>query len=150
MWAQDATKYRPMMGRCNFLWSRSTRPALAANQASRWMAKPCYNDMEKVIRIAKYLNGGHRRLQHRFPFGPDNGMIYALSGSAWVGSPRTCRTTSGGVLCVGSCTINHRSSTQSHRFFFGRGWAIRRHTSCHRSEGPEVALSRGWTLRPQS
>lgn len=113
MKAKGTTKYRAMVARCNFL-PGSDHPDLqfAAMEASRRMSKPCYDDMDKVIRIANYLNGEHHRLVQILPFGRDDGVRHAWSGLDWAGCRRTRKSTSGGVLRVGSCTIKHWSSTQ--------------------------------------
>lgn len=71
MWLPPACRendgiFKAMLARCNFVGSN--RPALqdAAKEVSRSMAAPHCKDLDKVVRIAKYLNGEHRRLGEQF------------------------------------------------------------------------------------
>lgn len=76
------------------------------------MAAPCIGDRAKALRIAKYLNRECRRVVYMSPFGGDDVVIHAHSDSDWAGCLKTPRSTSGGVLLIGQCTINHRPPTQ--------------------------------------
>lgn len=88
MWAQGAAKYRAMVEQCNFLGADRPGVQFAPKEASRWMARLCYNDMEKVVTLAKYLNSDRHRWVP-FPFGADNCRIHSFSDSDWVGCLRT-------------------------------------------------------------
>lgn len=89
MSVEDATGYRAMVARCNFLGSDRPDLQFAAKEASRWAA-----------RLAKYLTCENNGLLHLFPVGAGDGIIHAFSDSGWAGCLRTCRSTSGGVQCI--------------------------------------------------
>ena len=63
---EEATRYRAMVARCNFLGCDRPDIQYAAKEASRWMSSPCRGDMERIARIGKYLNGGFRRVVQIF------------------------------------------------------------------------------------
>lgn len=65
----DATRYRAVAARCNFLGCDGPDVQYAAKEASRWMAKRCQDDHEHITRIGKYLNCGARRMELNIPLG---------------------------------------------------------------------------------
>lgn len=133
MRAEGATKYRAIVACCNLLGSDRPDLLFAGKEASRWMAKPCYNKMEKAGRIAKCPNGDHHRLLQLFPPRPDHGIIHVFSDCAWAGCLRTLSII-GGVLCEESCAINNSDRP---RALIRRGCALRGRTRFQRGGGPE-------------
>lgn len=95
-------------GSVQMLGRRSSRFASRSKQRS--MVAPRLGDIDKVVRIAKHFSGGYGRFVQRFPFGRDDGSILAFSDSDWAGRAMTQKTTSGGVLVIGQCTIKHWSA----------------------------------------
>lgn len=62
----EATRFRAMVVRCNFLGSDRPDVQIAATGASRSMAAPHKGDREKVVRISKPVNREYRRIVHVF------------------------------------------------------------------------------------
>lgn len=53
MSVEEATRYSAIVARGNLLVSDRPDLRFTAKAASRWMARPCYDDLEKVAGIAK-------------------------------------------------------------------------------------------------
>lgn len=85
MTIEDATKFRAMVARCNLLGSDRPDLQFVTEEAPRSMAKPHMGGMDKVTRMAKYMNGDCSRIVHDFPLGRDGGIIHARSASDWNG-----------------------------------------------------------------
>lgn len=108
MSAEETTMYRAMAARCNFLGHN--RPDIQDTvQECKERRDGC--DYEEVVRIGMSPNGGYHRPEV-LGFGKGYGLINTYSNSDWVGCLRVRRSTSGEVLCIGSCMIKQRTSTQ--------------------------------------
>ena len=88
------------------------RPDLqyAAKDMAKHMANPCSLDWIKVKRVGKYLVGAPRYVQ-QYLWQEFNARIDAYTGSDWAGDRVTRKSTSGGVLMMGSPLLKLWSST---------------------------------------
>lgn len=106
--SEDATRFRAMFPLCNFLGSDGPGLQLATKRASLSMAAPHAGDTGKVERMAKNLNSERRRIART----GDDGVSHAFVDSDWASCLRIRRSTSGGVLLIGQCTVKHWPATQ--------------------------------------
>lgn len=75
------------------------------------MAKPCYEDLEKAIRITAYLNGENRGLQECSVRGRRrHASCVRRLPLSWVSSDMP--STGDGLLCLRACAAKHWPSTQ--------------------------------------
>ena len=108
---EDVTKYRALAARCNFMGQDRPDVQFAAKESSRRMSNPQWSDMERLMRIGKYLNNNCVAYQ-LFKWGDHDGTIHAYSDADWAGCHRTRKSTSGGLLSLGRSTVKHWSSPQ--------------------------------------
>ncbi len=75
------------------------------------MAKPTVGDRRKMKRLARYLVG-RPRVVTKYDFQDKVEQVDGFTDSDWAGCRRTAKSTSGGVLRIGSHYIKSWSSTQ--------------------------------------
>ena len=75
------------------------------------MAKPMAADWDKLKRIGKYLVG-KPRLIRRFVWQSQLGMVTTYSDSDWAGCEKSRRSTSGGIVTIGSHILKSYSKQQ--------------------------------------
>lgn len=68
MTGEEATRYRAMVARCNFLGCDRHDVQHAKKEASMWVAKPCQADWARIARTGKHSIGGARQRQQPVPF----------------------------------------------------------------------------------
>ena len=83
----------------------------AAKEMAKHMANPCNLDWAKVKRVGRYLLGAPRYVQ-QYLWQEFSGHIDAFSDSDWAGDRVTRKSTSGGVLMMGSHLLKSWASTQ--------------------------------------
>lgn len=98
----EATRFRAMEARCNFVGSDRLDLQFVAKEVLR-----CVGCREIVVQIAKYLTGEYHRIVQMSPSGGDDGVTHAFRDSDWAGCLETRKSTSGGALFVGQCTTAH-------------------------------------------
>ena len=76
------------------------------------MAKPTAVSMRRLKRIARYLKGVPRMVQHFRPSGPCQEVVVIVD-SDWAGCKRTRKSTSGGVARLGKSVLKPLAATQS-------------------------------------
>ena len=76
------------------------------------MASPEVHDWEKAKRIARYLKGKPRAIQH-FAFGKIPPQLDGFTDSDWAGESPSLKSTSGGILTWSGCLIKSWSSSQT-------------------------------------
>ena len=108
---REATDYRALAARANYLALDRPDIAFAAKECCRGMAKPTRGDMRSVRRLARYLIGVPRMVW-KFDWQLPEAVITMYTDSDWAGCRRTARSTSGGVACRGSHCIKSYSVTQ--------------------------------------
>ena len=96
----EASKFRALAARANFLASDRPDIAFAVKELCRAMAAPSKRDAEALKRLARYLIG-QPRVIHHFEGQAAPSYLDAYSDSDWAGCVRTRRSTSGGVLMRG-------------------------------------------------
>ena len=108
----EARRYRSMVARINYL--SQDRPDIrnASKVLARGMAGPTRNDWNILKHLVGYL-AGRRDMKQVFEWQCKANMITAFSGSDWAGDPRDRRSTSGGVIMIGTHCLKHWSRVQS-------------------------------------
>ena len=109
---EEATKYRAVVARANFLAADRVDIQFAVKEATRCMAKPRDCDWQRLKRIGRYLLGNPRViLQFESQFQPSSITVY--SDSDFAGCKRTRKSTSGFIIMHGNHCIRTGSKTQS-------------------------------------
>jgi len=108
----QTTRYRGIAARLNFL--AQDRPDLlyASKEASRRMSGPRQGDWGLLKRIGRYLIRVPR-MQQTFEWQIMPDMLRAYVDSDWAGCKTTAKSTSGGLVCLGSHMLKAWSSTQN-------------------------------------
>ena len=104
--------YCAMTARANYLAQDRTEIRFAVKELSRRMANPRVKDINAMKRLARYLVGAPRMVtiyqnQERMKY------IESWSDSNWAGCLETRKSTSGGMLKIGSHITKGWSTTQS-------------------------------------
>jgi hypothetical protein len=107
----EGRQYRSLVARANYLSPDRPDIQYAVKELCRSMSDPSRGDMASLRRLARYLID-RPRLIWRFDMQDNIGICRAYSDSDWAGCKRTAKSTSGGVLKIGSHTIKTWSSTQ--------------------------------------
>ena len=94
---RDATAYRGITARPNYLAQDRANIQYACKEASRRMASPREADWLTPKRIARYLIGAPR-FEQKFVWQDEPAKADAYTDSDWAGCRSTCRSTSGGAL----------------------------------------------------
>ena len=100
-----------MAARANYLSADRPDIQYAVKEICRRMAKPVEGDWQKLVRLGRYLKGAPRCVLGyvwqsccKAPIG--------YSDSDWAGDRKTGKSTSGGIIMVGSHLIKSWSRTQ--------------------------------------
>ena len=94
MSSSDATQFRAMVARINFLSTDRADIQFATKEASRRMTKPINADWKMVTRLARYLLK-YPRAVHLFEWQSLPGRMRVYVDSNWAGCLRTRRGTTG-------------------------------------------------------
>ena len=102
---EDATLFRSVVARANFLALDRPDLMFSVKEASRSMACPRHSDWQRIKRIGRYLIAFPRVVQ-KFPFNADEGKltIRSWSDSDWAGCLNTRKSTSGGAIDRRTCS----------------------------------------------
>ena len=109
---QDASLYRAITARINFLAQDRSDLQFASKECSRRMAAPRIKDWLLVKRVGRYLAGRPRAVS-TFKWQDPTNMITAYADSNWAGCRDTRKSTSGACFMIGSHLIKSYSRTQS-------------------------------------
>ena len=108
----EATRYRAICARLNYLALDRPELQYAAKEASRRMSKPRKGDWLLLKRVGRYLRKAPRAVQlmvwQQWP-----GRIETFVDSDWAGCKATCKSTSGGAMMVGRHMIKSWSTAQA-------------------------------------
>jgi hypothetical protein len=108
----EATKYRSIAARVNYLALDRGDLTYAAKEGSRKMSKPHERDWGMLKRVGRYLKYRPRAvLWYRWQ--EDNGHVEAFTDSDWAGCRMTRRSTTGGALMRGDHLLKTYSKTQT-------------------------------------
>ena len=99
--ASRHTMFRALAARANYL---------AATEICRWMSSPTELALAALRRLCRYLVGCPC-LVFQYPF-QSSGSLDCYSDTDWAGCARTRKSTSGGVILLGSHMLKTYSSTQ--------------------------------------
>ena len=110
--AKEATAYRRAAARINYMTLDRIDLAFASKETARGMAVPKNGDVVNLKRTLRYLKGTPD-FAFYFEFQDFPNIVQGYSDSDWAGCKRTRRSTSGGVLMLGTHTVHHFSSTQA-------------------------------------
>ena len=109
---QEATKYRAIVARCNYLAPDRPDIGFAVKELARQMSKPTKGDWVRLKRFGRYLIG-KPRLQQRYARQNSQRVLKAYSDADWAGCKSTRKSTTGGCIMVGTHAIKVWSKTQS-------------------------------------
>ena len=112
---EDATTYRALSARANFLSQDRGDIQYATKELCREFAVPNRNSYSRLKRVGRYLVG-KPRMVHRYNFGPgvsDPEVIDIYVDTDFAGCKETRRSTSGGVVLYGGSLVKQWSKTQS-------------------------------------
>ena len=112
--ASEATLFRALAARANYLSMDRPECAFATKELCRFFATPTKTGVEQLKRLIRYLAGA-KRLVYNFNFGhvPADEPLTVYVDTDFAGCHVTRRSTSGGAACRGSHLIKHWSTTQS-------------------------------------
>ena len=112
MGSADASKYRAITARLNYLAQDRPELLYAAKECSRRMSAPEEGDWIILKRVGRYLVHSPRVVQ-MFRWQEMPTKIDTHVDSDWAGCRRTCRSTSGGAMSLGMHMIKAWASTQA-------------------------------------
>ena len=107
----EATEYRALAARLNYLALDRMDLQYAAKCISKYMSKPVEYDMTALKRVGRYLVGKPRFTQIMIWQSPPK-QLSAYSDSDWAGDKCSRKSTSGGLVMAGAHLIKSWSSTQ--------------------------------------
>jgi hypothetical protein len=112
--ASEATLFRALAARANYLAMDRPECAFATKELCRFFATPTKTGVEQLKRLIRYLAGA-KRLVYNFSFGPysKDEPLTVYVDTDFAGCHVTRRSTSGGAACRGTHLIKHWSTTQS-------------------------------------
>jgi hypothetical protein len=112
MCAEDARKYRRAVARLNYMAQDRCDIAVASKLLSQSMALPKEGDEQGLKRALRYLIK-YPRCISVMTFQKMPASLEVFSDSDWAGNTRTRKSTSGGVVMLGSHVLTHWCKTQA-------------------------------------
>jgi len=110
----DATKFRGLAARANYLSLDRVEVQFAAKEICRKMSRPKKHHWKLLMRLARYLLKYPRLI---WTFGKVEsegpGFLDVYSDSDWAGDKVERKSTSGGIASISGGAIKHWASTQS-------------------------------------
>jgi hypothetical protein len=108
----DATMYRALAARCNYLSQDRPDLAFSSKELCREFSIPNKSSFQKLKRLARYL-AGLPRLVYHYPWQQAPEVLDVYVDTDFAGCHSTRRSTSGGAAMIGQCLIKHWSKTQT-------------------------------------
>ena len=112
MAGSDATAYRALTARLNFLSQDRPDIQYAVKEVSRYMSAPRTKDMEPLKRIGRYLLS-KPRATFLYEWQRQPAELTSFSDTDWAGCRSTRKSTSGGIVVHGSHYIKSWSRQQN-------------------------------------
>ena len=112
MCQQDATKFRAVAARLNFLAQDRADIQYPSKECSRCMSKPLNKNWTDLRRLGRYLLG-RLRVVHVFVWQDEPTVIDVYSDSNWAGCQKTRKSTSGACYMHGGHLLRSYSKTQA-------------------------------------
>ena len=107
----EATKFRAIVARLNYLAADRPDIQWATKEVSKRMANPRKPDWQLLKRLGRYLAGSARAVQTlEWQQGPIGLSTYV--DSDWAGDKKTCKSTSGGMIFRGAHLLKSWSTNQ--------------------------------------
>ena len=110
--AKEATNYRAIAARCNYLAPDRPDIAFIVKELARAMAKPTRGDLQRLKRLARYFKGKPRLIM-KYAWQPAQTTVTAYSDADWAGCRKTRKSTTGGCIKLGAHCIKAWSKTQA-------------------------------------
>ena len=108
----DASAFRGMAARCNYLSADRTDIMFPVKELCREMSKPTQRSMTRLKRVGRYLK--HRpRLIWTFKWQADTNVVDISTDANWCGCKLTRKSTSGGAIQKGQHSIKPWSKAQT-------------------------------------
>ena len=107
-----STMYRSMVARANYLATDRPDIGFAVKELCRTMSSPTGKSWEKLVRVGKYLLRNPRMVL-AFNWQEAESEFQVYSDANWAGCHKTRKSTSGGVVMLGSHVIKTWSRNQS-------------------------------------
>ena len=111
MVGSQATLFRAIVARGNYLSQDGADISYAVKELARRMSSPTQSDMVALKRLANYLIG-EPRVVNLFPYQGDLTSITCYVDSDWAGCVRSRRSTHGGGIKLGEHTVKTWTGTQ--------------------------------------
>ena len=108
----DATTYRALSARCNYMAQHRPDLAYSAKELCRELSVPNVGSFRKLKRLVRYLCGMPRLVYH-YDFQPEPKSIQIYVDTDFAGCKETRRSTSGGTVMLGSSCVKHWAKTQT-------------------------------------
>jgi hypothetical protein len=108
----EATSFRAMAARLNYLAQDSPDIQYAAKEVCRQMARPTAESWRKLKALARFVLG-RRSVVWQFEWQNEVPELRLFTDSDWAGCRRTRRSTSGGLVMIGAHCVKTWSSTQA-------------------------------------
>ena len=112
MVGENATRYRAIAARCNYLSLDRPDLQFAVKEVCREMSKPTSKSWARLRRIGQYLNGTPC-VVWQFDWQDQCSTLDVFADANWAGCRRTRKSTSGGCVMVGYQCIKSWSKTQA-------------------------------------
>ena len=110
--AQDATKFRGIAARINYLAADRPDLQFASKCASKHMASPTHGGWDLLKRIGRYLKA-HPRLVQKFKWCEWHDVVHGYADSDWAGDKSSYKSTSGGAMMWGPHCLKTWATSQS-------------------------------------
>ena len=107
----EATRFKAVAARANYLAADRPDVQYSVKEICRNMAKPVNGDWHKLVRLGCYLNGAPRCVLC-YEWQAEGAALTGCSDSDWAGCKRTGKSTSGGLVQIGTHLIKSSSRTQ--------------------------------------
>jgi len=108
---EESRRYRAITARLNYLAADRVDIQYAVKEAARGMSAPTKLGFTLLSKIGRYLRG-KPRLVMRFPWQVRQSLATSYTDSDWAGCRKTARSTSGGIVTLGSHVIKTYSRQQ--------------------------------------
>ena len=108
---EEARNYRGSAARLNYMAQDSPGIMFGTKEACRGMASPTRGDFRRLKKVAKFLVGRVAEVW-RFEWQEEGQSVLVYTDSDWAGCRRTRKSSSGGLLMLGSHCIKAWCSTQ--------------------------------------
>ncbi len=111
MSSEEATEYRGLVARANYLSVDRLDIKYSVKELSRWMSAPRNKDWRKLIRLGKYLVGREKYIV-KYDYQGSVKCLDCWTDTDYAGCRDTRKSTSGGLIRFGKHLLRGWSSTQ--------------------------------------